>query len=630
MTESRDLTPDTAGQTPWSTRMALPLRAFQRIETASASVLAAAILAALVWANLPGASYETFWSTDLGLRLGDMSLDQDLREWLNSGLMTLFFLVVGLEARREFDLGELRDRKRFLVPLVAGVLGMLLPVLLYLAVNAGTDAAQGWGIAMSTDTALALGFLSVLGRAVPERVRVFLLTVLVVDDLIALGVIAVFYSGPISWWPLVVSVAVFALFLATLRLGIDIPLVYAVMGVVIWGALRMSGVDPVVAGLLIGLAGTAYTPSRDTLERASSQFREFREEPTAELARSASLGLTSALSPNARLQRFYLPWTSYLIVPLFALANAGFAIDGAFLGRAATSPVTWGIVLGYVVGKPVGIIAGTWLVTRLSAGRIRTPLGWAALAGSGTIAGTGFTVSLLIATIAFDGDLLAEAKAGVIVAGVVSVLITASTFRAARRMPVERRVGALLGKAEQIVDLTVPVDPERDHIRGSVDGHVTLVEYGDFECPHCGIAETAARQELAADDDLRFVWRHLPLTDVHPRAQLAAEASEAAAAQGRFWEMHDLLLDHQDRLAPRDLLGYAEDLGLDVEEFHRDLEKHHHAARVDQDLDSADLAAVSGTPTFFVNGRRYYGAFDVDSLRKAVKVARARNEVGLS
>src|SRR3954452_21847514 len=506
---------------------------------------------------------------------------------------------------------------------------MLLPVLLYLAVTHGTDAASGWGGAMSTDTALALGFLSVLGRAVPGRVRVYLLTVLIVDDLVALAVIAGFYSGPISWWPLVMAVAVFAVFLGTLRYGVDVPLVYAVMGVVIWSALRASGVDPVVAGLMIGLAGSAYTPSRDTLERASSQFRQFREEPTAELARTASVGLTGALSPNARLQRFYLPWTSYVIVPLFALANAGFVIDSAFLERAARSPVTWGIVLGYVVGKPMGIVTGTWLVTTLSAGRIRSPLGWAALVGSGTIAGTGFTVSLLIATLAFQGDALAEAKAGVLVAVVVSVLLTAAVFRLTRRMPPERRVRALLGRAEQLVDLAVPVDPERDHIRGSLDGRVTLVEYGDFECPHCGEAEAAARGELAEDSDLRFVWRHLPLTDVHPRAQLAAEASEAAAAQGAFWEMHDLLLDRQNHLTARDLVGYAEELGLDTERFHRDLKRHCHAARVDQDLDSADRSGVSGTPTFFVNGRRHHGAYDLESLRHAVKVARARDAAGL-
>ena len=192
--------------------------------------------------------------------------------------------------------------------------------------------------------------------------RVFLLTVLVVDDLVALAVIAGFYSGPISWWPLVVAVGVFAVFLGTLRFGVDVPLVYAAMGVVIWGALRASGVDPVVAGLMIGLAASAYSPSRDNLERASSQFREFREEPTPELARTASVGLTAALSPNARLQRFYLPWTSYLIVPLFALANAGFVIDRAFLERAA---------------RVAGHVGNRARVRRRQAGRHRDrDLGW--------------------------------------------------------------------------------------------------------------------------------------------------------------------------------------------------------------------------------------------------------------
>jgi protein-disulfide isomerase len=196
-------------------------------------------------------------------------------------------------------------------------------------------------------------------------------------------------------------------------------------------------------------------------------------------------------------------------------------------------------------------------------------------------------------------------------------------------MPPERRVRALLGRAEQLVDLAVPVDPERDHIRGSLGGRVTLVEYGDFECPHCGEAEAAAREELAEDSDLRFVWRHLPLTDVHPRAQLAAEASEAAAAQGAFWQMHDLLLDRQDHLTAPDLMRYAEELGLDTERFHHDLKRHSYAGRVDQDLDSADQSGVSGTPTFFVNGRRHHGAYDLASLRQAVKVARARDAAGL-
>jgi Na+/H+ antiporter NhaA len=612
-------------QTQWTARdRVAPLRAFLRMEAAGAGLLLLSIATALVWANLGPDSYEGLWRTELSLRLGDHDVAMDLREWVNSGLMTLFFLVVGLEARREVDLGELRDRKRFVLPLVAGLLGMALPVAIFLAVNRGTEAASGWGVAMSTDTALALGFLSLLRTGVSERMRVFLLTVFVVDDLVALLVIAVFYSDALDPTAIGAAVLAFAVFVGIIRLGVDQPLVYALVAVAVWAALLQSGVDPVVAGLVIGLAASAYSPSRDTLETASRLFRRFREEPTAELARTASVSLTGALSPNARLQRFYVPWTVYLIVPLFGLANAGFPLGGGFLADAVTSRITLGIVAGYVVGKPVAVVGGTWLVTRLSGGTIRAPLGWAAVAGSGTIAGTGFTVSLLIATLAFSGRDLAEAKVGVLAAGALSVLVTAVVFRLTRRLPHAARARALVGRAEQIVDLAVAVDPERDHVRGNPDARVTLVEYGDFECPNCGEAEPATRAELADDQDLRFVWRHLPLTDVHPRAQLAAEASEAAARQGRFWEMHDLLLERQDALTPRDLASYAAELGLDVEQFHRDLVTHAHADRIVRDVDSADLSSVSGTPTFFVNGLRHYGAYDLASLRSAIKLARAR------
>ena len=191
-------------------------------------------------------------------------------------------------------------------------------------------------------------------------------------------------------------------------------------------------------------------------------------------------------------------------------------------------------------------------------------------------------------------------------------------------LPRRLRIRALLGTAEPIVDLAEPVDPERDHIRGPAEAPVTVVEYGDFECPYCGQAEPVMRELLADFGDVRYVWRHLPLTDVHPHAQAAAEAAEAAAAQGAFWEMHDLLLDHQDALRASDLIGYAEQLGLDVERFEDDLRKHAGAARIEEDVDSADLSGVSGTPTFFINGRRHYGAYDIETLSNAVRAARAR------
>ena len=610
-------------RTAWTREFAAPMRAFLRTEAGSSGVLAAAIVVALVWANVAPDSYESFWHMDLSLRLGSGELSMDLREWINSGLMTLFFLVVGLEARREFDLGDLRDRSRFVLPLVAGVAGMVLPVLIFLAFNLGGEGAHGWGVAMSTDTALALGLLALVGRGVPDRVRVFLLTVFVVDDLIALLVIAVVYSDDLSWMPLMIGVAAFAVLVAVSVLGFRKPPIYVALGIVTWAALLESGVDPVVAGLAIGLTAPAYTPGRDELEQASGLFRLFREQPTPELARTATVGLTSTLSPNDRLQHFYHPWTSYLIVPLFGLANAGITINLDFLAEAYTSPITLGILVGYVVGKPVAVMATSWLLARSSRGRFRPLVGWAGVAGSGTIAGIGFTVSLLIATLAFDGPELAEAKLGLLSSVVAASLLTWLVFRATALLSPPKKAVALLGEADQLVDLVEPVDPERDHIRGPESASVTLVEYGDFECPYCGMAEPVVR-DILRDDDLRFVWRHLPLSDVHPRAQIAAEAAEAAGEQNAFWEMHDLLLANQDKLQAADLLRYADQLGLDQQRFHEDIKRHVAAARVAQDVETADLSGVSGTPTFFINGQRHYGAYDVATLTQAIKTARAR------
>jgi protein-disulfide isomerase len=368
----------------------------------------------------------------------------------------------------------------------------------------------------------------------------------------------------------------------------------------------------------------ARRATRSDLERASDLFRLFREQPTPELAQSAREGVRTALSPNDRLQQIYHPLTSYVIVPLFALSNTGVVISGGFLARAFTSPITLGILVGYVVGKPLGTTGAAWLVTRVSRGRIRPPVGWAAVAGAGAIGGIGFTVSLLIASLAFRGAQLDEAKVGVLSAGIVASALSWAVFRLVERLPKPLKLRALYGTAQVITDLAVPVDPERDHVRGPMKSPVTMVEYGDFECPYCGQAEPVVRELLADYGDVRYVWRHLPLNDVHPNAQAAAEAAEAAARQDAFWEMHDLLLDHQGALRPRDLVGYAADLHLDIQQFISDLRNHEGAAHVAEDVDSADLSSVSGTPTFFINGIRHQGAYDIDTLSAAVRAARAR------
>ena len=616
-----------SGRTAWVRNLETPLRSFLATETGSAAVLLGAAVVALAWVNVDASSYERVWHTTLSLRVGSHGLTHDLRYWVNSGLMTLFFFVIGLEARREFDMGELRDRRRLTLPVAAGFFGMVVPVGIFLAFNAGRHSAHGWGVAMSTDTAFALGMLALVGKRFPLRLRAFMLTVSVVDDLLALVVIATVYSSSVHVVPILVAAGLVLVIVASVRARVARGFSCATLGIAAWVALTKSGVDPIVIGLAIGLLTVASPAARGDLERASDLFRLFREQPTPELARDARIGVTSAISANERLQQLFHPWTSYVIVPLFALANAGVAINMSFLGRAFASAITLGVFIGYVVGKPIGIVGASYVVTRLSRGRLHPPVGWASLAGGGAIAGIGFTVSLLIASLAFHGQDLAEAKVGVLSAALCASVATWLVFRVTVLLPRALRLRALIGTGEPLVDLAVPFDSARDHVRGPVDAPVTLLEYGDFECPYCGMAEPVVRELLQGTGDVRYVWRHLPLNDVHVNAQLAAEAAEAAAAQGKFWEMYDLLLANQDHLHAADLVGYAEQIGLDVDRFAEDLEDHVGAARVAEDVDGADLSTVSGTPTFFVNGRRHYGAYDIDTLKRAVRGARARAAV---
>ncbi len=626
---SAEATTTFSGKTAWARNLAAPVRDFLSTETGSAVALLAATLVALAWSNSPwSSSYESVWTTKLSINLGGGSIATDLRHWVNEGLMTFFFLVVGLEAKREFDLGELRERRRIAIPVMAAIGGMAVPIAIYLLFNAGGRGAHGWGAAMSTDTAFALGALALLTPRAATRMRVFLLTLAVVDDLGALVVIATAYTKHVSWPALLVAIGLFAALVmlrfvpAARRQGA------VVIGIALWIAMFKSGIDPVIAGLAAGLVTSAFPPSREDLERATELTRSFREQPTPELARSAQLSVVSAISLNERLQYDLHPWTSYVIVPLFALANAGIHITGSLLGDAITSPITLGIAVGYVVGKPVGIVGASWLASRPALHGPRPPISWPLLFGAGAVAGIGFTVSLLISGLAFSGEQLAEAKLGVLGSAVIAPLVAWAVISFVRRQPSDVRARQISGTAEDLIDLADDVDPERDHIRGSDDAPVTLVEYGDFECPYCGRAEPVVRELLASsDDDVRYVWRHLPLNDVHSSAQLAAEAVEAAAAQGRFWEMYDAFLAHQDALTPQDISKVAHDLGLDVERFWSEIRRHEYAPRVAEDVASADASGVSGTPTFFINGRRHQGAYDLGTLKASVRAARTRAQL---
>jgi Na+/H+ antiporter NhaA len=342
-------------RTAWGRNVPAPLRAFLETEVSGAVLLLAATVAALVWVNSPwGWSYDSVWSTELWLRLGDVGLEHDLRWWVNDGLMALFFLVVGLEVRREFDTGELRDRRRAAVPVLAAVGGMLLPVAIFLLFTSGTDASRGWGMVMPTDTAFALGVLALVGRRCPPRLRAFVLTVAIADDIGVLLVIAFAYTSELSLPALAVAALIYGVLLALLRLGVLSRPPLILLTVAFWVATVESGVHPTIAGVLVGFTASARAPQRQDLERASTIGRLFREQPTPQLARSARLSVLGAVSRNERLQYGLHPWSSFLIVPLFALANAGVELDGELLARAVGSPLTLGVVAGLVVGKFLG------------------------------------------------------------------------------------------------------------------------------------------------------------------------------------------------------------------------------------------------------------------------------------
>jgi Na+/H+ antiporter NhaA len=614
------------GRTAWARNLAAPVRSFLSTETGGAFVMLGAAIAALLWANSPGwHSYETVWTTELSIHLGHTGIAADLRTWINEGLMTLFFLVVGLEAKRQLDLGELRERRRLAIPVFAAMGGIAVPIVIYLAFNAGRAGGHGWGAAMSTDTAFALAAVALITPRTATRIRVFLLTLAVVDDLAALVVIATVYTTHVSVVALLVAIALFGVLVALRYAPFGRTPISIGVGVAIWVAMFRSGIDPVISGLAIGLGTSAYPPSREDLERATALARSFREQPTPELARSAQQSFQSAISPNERLQYELHPWTSYVIVPLFALANAGIHVTGSLLSSAVSSPITWGILLGYVLGKPIGVFAGSWIASRPALHGPRSPISEPVLLAAGACAGIGFTVSLLVSRLAFKGAQLDEARLGTLATVVVAPAVAWAITRAIRLLPDTVRARQVGRTSEDILDLAVEVDPEYDHIRGPDDAPVTLLEYGDFECPFCGQAEGAIRDLLAAHgDDVRYVWRHLPLSDVHPSAQLAAEASEAAAAQGHFWDMYDRLLSHQGELSPRDLVRHAGDLGLDVDRFRDELRRREYASRISEDVASADESGVSGTPTFFINGRRHYGVYDLAALTEAVGAAKRR------
>jgi Na+:H+ antiporter, NhaA family len=408
----------------------VPLRRFLATEVGSGALLIAATALALLWANSPwGDSYERLWATEAGVRVGDLELVLDLRHWVDDGLMALFFLVVGLEVTREVAIGELRDRSTIGVPVLAALGGMVLPAAIYLGINPAGPGASGWGIAMATDIAFVLGALALLGPRCPDQLRLFLLTVAIVDDIGAILVIAVFYTDDLSPVPLLAAAVLVGALVVLRWIRVWRSPALVVIGLALWLALYQSGVHATIAGVLIGLlVATRAAAPRTEID---TYARALAEDPaTAAQARLTRLAATATVSANERIQYALHPWTSYLIVPLFALANAGVRLDGETLRQAAGSPVTIGIVVALVVGKSVGITGSTLLALRLRVGVLPGEIRRGQLAGGATLAGIGFTVALFISDLAFDDPALREqAVVGVLAGSMLAALLGGAIIR---------------------------------------------------------------------------------------------------------------------------------------------------------------------------------------------------------
>jgi NhaA family Na+:H+ antiporter len=394
-----------------------PLVRFLQVEAASAIVLLVATAAALVWANSRWQDgYESFWSTTVHIQVGSYVFDEDLVHVVNDALMALFFFVVGMEIKRELVVGELRDRRVVALPAFAALGGMLLPALIYAAFNAGGAGADGWGIPMATDIAFAMGVAAVLGNRVPSPVKLLLLTLAIVDDIGAIGVIAVFYTDDLRLGMLAVAAGLTVLVRAMYRVNVTLAVPFVAAGIALWLAVYESGVHATIAGVALGLV----TPALPTLGEYEGD--------------AATASIDDSASPCDRLIDAFHPWTSYVVLPIFALANAGIPLSMDALRDP--SDVLLGVSVGLVAGKLVGVVSFSWLAVRLGLGRLPPGTRWGHIIGLGALAGIGFTVSLFIAGLAFDpGPLQDDAKMGVLVASVVAAVLATLVFTVAARRP---------------------------------------------------------------------------------------------------------------------------------------------------------------------------------------------------
>ncbi len=425
-------------------RVLRPIQRFIQTESSSGLVLLASTAIALLWANLAPESYNNTWETHATIRVGPNALDLSLRHWINDALMALFFLLVGLEIKREFLVGELSSPRKALLPIMAALGGMVAPALCYLALAGGTDAARGWGVPMATDIAFALGVLALLGRRVPTGLKVFLAALAIADDLGAVLVIAVFYTDTMQFAALGAAAITFLVLLISNWVGIRWLVWYGVLGLLLWMAVFHSGLHATVAGVLLAMAMPAWSRInlprfKEHLDETTRQLNEQGNPTGAVLAQEELLSRVmhlrwacTKLQPSLhQLEHDLAPWVAMVVMPLFALANSGVSLAQA--GSGLSDPLALGITAGLLVGKPVGIVLGSWLVVRVGLASLPRSTSWGHILGVGLLGGVGFTMSLFIAGLAFgEGARLDTARLAILSA---STLAGVAGFLVLRRLP---------------------------------------------------------------------------------------------------------------------------------------------------------------------------------------------------
>lgn len=427
------------GERRLARRVGRPVRNFLRIEAAGGILLLIATITALVWANSPWSdSYHDILETHISIHVGDLvHIDESVLHWINDALMVVFFFVVGLEIKRELVVGELRDPRAAALPAIAAIGGMVVPAGIYIAFNSATPEFDGWGIPMATDIAFAIGVVSLLGSRVPSAMKVFLLTLAIVDDIGAIAVIAIFYTDDFSsgWFLVAMAAIVVVMIMRVVKIW-WIP-AYVIVGVFVWFAVFESGIHATIAGVILGLITPAVPLKPEAKEEDLDDVirAAVRGRASAPVVRRANFELKEQVSVVERLEDALHPFSSYMIIPLFALANAGVELSGDTLSEAATAPVTLGVVFGLVFGKIIGVSFATWIAVRTGVAQLPRAATFTHVFGLAAMAGIGFTVSLFITGLAFDDALLVdEARIGILAASAIAAVVGTLILLRARQV----------------------------------------------------------------------------------------------------------------------------------------------------------------------------------------------------